>query len=129
FETSYSYSPNYLREPQRIILDGGFQLLFGPFSARNHVHQVAFNYVRYLRKGRVRPFATGGVGFAHFTASLRPTKFAANFGGGVDLELNPWSAIRFEFRDYLVGAPLILDVSPRGLDQQYGPSLGIAVKF
>lgn len=137
FEASYSWSPGHLVERQQLALeDSRFQIVTLDPMLETDIHQVAFNYVRYLKAaGRVRPFVTGGFGFVHIPNNVsdfsQPTKFAANFGGGADFALGERLAVRIEYRDYIMGQPLIFDpdFSPRGTAHYHGPSAGLVFRF
>lgn len=127
-EASYSYSPNRLQNTFEV--GPPFSLVvFDSISMR--VHQGQFNYVRYLpwgRRGRLEPFVTGGPGFVVYTiGSNNDTKFAGNFGGGVDVRLRPRWRLRAEFRDVLAERPRAALVP--GTTHNLVPSVGVAFKF
>ncbi|MFQ5664313.1 MAG: outer membrane beta-barrel protein [Terriglobia bacterium] len=124
-EASYSYSPNRLQVSASSSL---FPVPFF-FSAPMRVHQGAFNYVRYFsRRGRIQPFATGGLGFVVFASVFDiDTKFAGNFGGGVDIRLHRRFYLRAEFRDFVSKRPRF---SGRGrVTHNLAPSVGLVFKF
>ena len=128
-EVSYSYSPNDIRQEEVSVSP---LQTFPPFvdELDGYVHLVSFNYVRYLvRNGSWRPFVTGGLGFARFEGFPFPTKFTANFGGGVDFVVHENLSLRFEYRDFLMGQPMRFRNSPQGLAQNHGPSAGLVFKF
>jgi opacity protein-like surface antigen len=73
------------------------------------VHMGGYNYLVYANHegNRVRPFATGGVGFNNFTPPGSSAtqgggsnKFGLNYGGGVKARLAGMYAVRFDFRQY-----------------------------
>jgi len=133
-EASYSYSPNRLRE----------QFIFTPLqptpafpspvtdfsSSSFYIHNVAFNYVRYLGGwADLEPFLTGGLGFAIFTDNVYyTTKLAGNFGGGVDIPLHRRVCLRTEFRDFLIKHPRLF-TSFTGVLHNFVPSVGLVFKF
>ncbi len=125
-EASYSYSPNDFR--RRDETPGGFSLP----QVDVRVHNVAFNYIRYLdRTGRVQPFITGGLGFTVFDDGFDPqTKLAGNFGGGIDIPVRRNLLIRGEFRDFVV-KPLAFGpiTNPDKVVHNLVPSVGLAVRF
>lgn len=129
-EASYSYSPNDFQRELRVTEGSLFASpIFVPLDT--NVHNVAFNYVRYLTHRRLRPFVTGGLGFTVFDSSFRSsTKFAGNFGGGVDIRVGSRILLRAEFRDFLnerlrFGNPF----APGGVTHNLVPSVGIVLKF
>jgi len=130
FEVSYSYSPNL------------FSLKFATESlgsAYNRDNLISFNYVRYLWvKTRVQPFATVGVGGNRFSgpssASVVVSGFASadngwqvavNYGGGADIVLLRFLALRLELRDYVTGQPGLVN----GTSHNIVPSAGIVFRF
>lgn len=125
-EASYSYSPNDFRGRVRFPTS----IVFTVVNIR--VHNVAFNYVRYLSEhGRVRTFATGGLGFAVFAKNFdRPVKFTGNFGGGADIRLHRRLTFRAELRDFLHERLTFGDpTAPGGVTHNLVPSVGIVLKF
>jgi len=127
-EASYSYSPNRLQSTFEIGPPFSF-VFFDSTSMR--VHQAQFNYVRYVpwgRRGRLEPFVTAGLGFVTYAiAGDRNTKFAGNFGGGVDVRLHPRWRLRAEFRDVVAERPEFGFVT--GTAHNLVPSVGIALKL
>ena len=126
-EASYAYSPNRLQntvEPR-----APFPGFFSSTSMR--VHQGQFNYVRYVpwgRRGPLEPFVTAGLGFVTYAVPGNlSTKFAGNFGGGVDVRLHPRWRLRTEFRDVLAERPARL--SQPGTTHNLVPSVGVAFRF
>lgn len=89
------------------------------------VHQGMYNFLLYgLKEGsRVRPFATGGVGFSTFYPSALGasvfsgngvTKFGFNYGGGIKTRISQLFGIRVDFRQYVQGKP-DFGTAPSGL--------------
>lgn len=78
------------------------------------IHMYSYNYLVYANHegSRVRPFATGGVGFANFvppgSSASRgggSNKFGVNYGGGVKLRVAGPYAVRFDVRQYTTPKP------------------------
>lgn len=133
-EVGYGFSPNRAqrRVEQFPCTRVCLFVVFPPFRSESmKVHSLAFSYVRYLRtQGRVRPFATGGLGFTVFDPqsafpSLFPaeTQFTGNFGGGVDFQLSGRIALRSEIRDSIMGRP---SFAGGGTAHHVTPSVGLA---
>jgi opacity protein-like surface antigen len=127
-EGSFSYSPSDLfqRRLQPV-------LPLPDFTSQMQVLDIySYNYVRYLRKkGRIRPFVTGGVGLAYFlNASATGHRVAWNFGGGADVHLSPRIAVRMEYRDFIMDIPEINPgLSPTGKIHNQVPSVGLVFRF
>jgi opacity protein-like surface antigen len=77
-------------------------------------HQGYYDFLVYpIPEGkRIRPFATGGVGFASFFppgASAyygnQITKFGINYGGGIKARVSSIIGVRFDIRQYNTGHP------------------------
>jgi len=70
----------------------------GPFSnLKTGSGLLSLNYIpswKVDKKGRFLPFASAGY------TRLYEIGHAVNFGGGLDIRLKNWHAIRFEVRDY-----------------------------
>lgn len=84
------------------------------------VHMGGYNYLIYANHegARVRPFATGGVGFANYTppgsSASRgggSSKFGINYGGGVKLRVAGPYAVRFDVRQYTTPKPFGLPLA------------------
>jgi hypothetical protein len=78
------------------------------------VHQGGYNFLAYATPEgiKVRPFITGGAGFASFFppgASVyygnQITKFGINYGGGIKVKVSPILGIRVDVRQYLLPHP------------------------
>ena len=132
-EASYSYSPNRFRLTFTVASYFPPDPLFPPEtwfdSTPMAVHNVAFNYVRYLpAHHRLHPFVTAGLGFARFrTYYERQTRFAANWGAGVDIPLRARICLRGEFRHFLTRRPGFMGF--RTITHNFVPSVGFAMKF
>jgi hypothetical protein len=84
------------------------------------VHMAGYNYLLYANHegNRMRPFATGGVGFANYvppgsSASQGggSNKFGVNYGGGVKVRVAGPYAVRFDFRQYTTPKPFSLPLA------------------
>jgi opacity protein-like surface antigen len=100
------------------------QLQFGTGAAATKqgmaVHMAGYNYLLYANRegARVRPFATGGVGFANFVPPGSSaaqgggsTKYGFNYGGGVKLRVAGPYAVRFDVRQYTTPKPFGLPLA------------------
>ena len=77
-------------------------------STSYETHTLSFNYVRYLpERGRLRPFATVGLGVTASTswAGWARHNVTGNFGLGTDIRLNRRLAVRVEARDFVARLP------------------------
>lgn len=78
------------------------------------IHNGGYNFLLYANHEgtRVRPFVTGGVGFANYVppgssaySGGGSNKFGVNYGGGVKVRVaGPW-AVRFDIRQYTTPQP------------------------
>jgi len=84
------------------------------------VHMGGYNYLVYANHegNRVRPFATGGVGFNNFappgssaTRGGTSNKFGINYGGGVKIRVGGPYAVRFDLRQYSSPKPFNLPLA------------------
>jgi hypothetical protein len=100
------------------------QLQFGTGATASKqgmaVHMGGYNYLLYANRegARVRPFATGGVGFANYappgsSASQGggSNKYGVNYGGGVKLRVAGPYAVRFDVRQYATPKPFGLPLA------------------
>jgi hypothetical protein len=100
------------------------QLQFGTGSTASRqgmaVHMGGYNYLLYANHegNRVRPFATGGVGFANYTPPGSSAaqgggsnKFGINYGGGVKIRVGGPYAVRFDMRQYTTPKPFGLPLA------------------
>jgi len=131
-EASYSYSPNRFRLTITVTSyppDPLFPLQTEFFSWPMAVHNVAFDYVRYLpAHHRLHPFVTVGLGFAVFEVDYYgQARFAANLGAGMDIPLRPRIYLRGEFRHFLTQRPGFTGFTT--ITHNFVPSLGLAIKF
>lgn len=107
FEVPFTATPQHqissvsrvvTRDVATLYLTPGFRLKFGPGR-------------------RIQPYVAGGAGYGLFehsterldgAASQAPRRVgrgAFNFGGGVDVPVWRWVALRGEFRDFVSGSP------------------------
>ena len=101
------------------------------------IHQGGYNFLLYAtREGtRVRPFATGGIGFANFvppgssaTSGGGSNKFQINYGGGVKVRVTSLFGLRFDVRQYTSPKPFGLSLA-QGWLRQTEVSGGFGVMF
>jgi opacity protein-like surface antigen len=101
------------------------------------IHNGGYNFLYYFLtdKQRVRPFATGGVGFYNFvppggsvSQGSGTTKFGENFGGGVKFHVKGIWAGRFDVRYNDVGKPFDLPLASGRL-RMIEVSAGVGVGF
>lgn len=58
----------------------------------------------------ISPWLAAGVGWAHFSSTQNnssDTKFAADWGGGLDMKIAPFVSLRLEARDFYTGVPTL----------------------
>jgi opacity protein-like surface antigen len=81
------------------------------------VHGGGYNFLYYATTEgtRIRPFGTGGVGFANYVppgaSALQgggDNKFGFNYGGGVKVRVTGPYAVRFDLRQYTTPKPFNL---------------------
>lgn len=84
------------------------------------VHQGGYNFLVYATKEgtRIRPFATGGVGFFNYVppgssavSGGGSTKFGIDYGGGVKVKITSLFAIRADVRQYTSPKPFNLPLA------------------
>ena len=101
------------------------------------VHQAGYNFLAYATKEgkRIRPFGTGGVGFANFVppgSSVArgggDTKYGVNYGGGLKVRVASIWAVRVDIRQYLTPKPFNLYLK-EGWIRQNELSAGLGVVF
>ena len=101
------------------------------------IHQGGYNFLLYgTHEGaRVRPFATGGVGFANYVPPGSSAaqgggdnKFGVNYGGGVKVRLTSLFGVRLDVRQYTTPKPFNLDLR-EGWLRQNEVSAGFGVIF
>ncbi|MBV8845512.1 MAG: outer membrane beta-barrel protein [Bryobacterales bacterium] len=78
------------------------------------IHQGDFNALAYATKegSRIRPFATGGIGFANYvppgtsaTSGGGSTEFSVNYGGGIKVKLTSLISARLDYKQYATPKP------------------------
>ena len=78
------------------------------------IHQGGYNFLLYATNEgtRIRPFATGGVGFSNYvppgssaTSGGGSTKFGVNYGGGVKVRVTSLFGLRLDVRQYTTPKP------------------------
>jgi len=101
------------------------------------IHQGGYNFLLYATNEgtRVRPFATGGVGFANYvppgssaTSGGGSNKFGVNYGGGVKMRVTSLFGVRFDVRQYTTPKPFDLPLKAGWL-RQTEVSAGFGVIF
>ena len=126
-EVQYAYSRTHLR----------FNDAPGSPETGMAIHNGGYNFLVYAtREGtRIRPFATGGVGFLNFvppgqsaTSGGGDTKFGLNYGGGVKMRVMSIFALRFDVRQTTSPKPFNLSLK-EGWLRQTELSAGFGVVF
>ena len=101
------------------------------------IHQGGYNFLLYATNEgtRVRPFVTGGVGFANYvppgssaTSGGGSNKFGVNYGGGVKMRVTSLFGVRFDVRQYTTPKPFDLPLKSGWL-RQTEVSAGFGVIF
>jgi len=101
------------------------------------IHQGGYNFLLYATKEgtRIRPFATGGIGFANFVPpGASPasgggnSKFQVNYGGGVKVHVASIFGVRLDVRQYTSPKPFSLPLA-EGWLRQTEISGGFGVQF
>jgi len=81
------------------------------------IHMGGYNYLLYANHegNRIRPFATGGIGFANYVPPGSSAaqgggsnEFGVNYGGGVKLRVAGPIALRVDLRQYTTPKPFNL---------------------
>jgi hypothetical protein len=100
-------------------------------------HQVMFNGLYYLTgtDAKVRPFATGGLGFTNYAQPGSSaaygggtTKLGVNYGGGVKIRLTSLLGLRFDLRQSTTPKPFGLPLASGWL-RETEISAGVGVHF
>jgi hypothetical protein len=140
-EVQYAYSRTTLQvaaTPGTVgtILNQG--TLATPASSQGMaIHQGGYNFLLYATNEgtRIRPFATGGVGFANYVppgASAASgggsNKFGVNYGGGVKIRVTHLFGARFDVRQYTTPKPFGFPLASGWL-RQTEVSAGVGVIF
>lgn len=125
-EVQYAYNRTHLKYND-----------IGGFEQGMAIHQGGYNFLLYGTGdgARVRPFATGGIGFNNFvppgssaTSGGGTTKLGFNYGGGVKVKvLSSW-ALRFDLRQYTSPKPFDLPLQS-GWIRQTEISAGVGYVF
>jgi hypothetical protein len=98
-EFGYAYSQSTYKVPDEVSVP---------------IHSGTYNFLVYgtPEGSRIRPFGTGGIGFASFFppgASVyygnQITKFGFNYGGGIKARVSSIIGIRFDVRQYNLSHP------------------------
>jgi hypothetical protein len=101
------------------------------------IHEGGYNFLLYAtHEGtRVRPFATGGIGFANFVppgssaaSGGGSNKFQVNYGGGVKMHVASIIGVRLDVRQYTSPKPFGLPLA-QGWLRQTEISGGVGVQF
>ena len=123
-EVQYAYNRTQLREPG--FADQGMA-----------IHEGGYNFLLYATKEgtRIRPFATGGIGFANFVppgssaaSGGGNTKFQVNYGAGVKVHVASIFGVRLDVRQYASPKPFSLPLA-QGWLRQTEISGGFGVQF
>lgn len=127
-EFMYAYSRTHLD------VGGAAPVDLGGMAA----HTAGYNFLLYATQegARVRPFATGGVGFTNYVPPGSSaaqgggaTKYGVNYGGGVKVRVGDRWAIRFDLRQYTTPKPTFFSVSPSGWIRQTEATAGFGFVF
>ena len=123
-EVQYAYNRTKLRLP-------------GTPDQGMAIHQGGYNFLLYATNEgtRIRPFATGGVGFSNYvfpgasaTSGGGYNKFGVNYGGGVKMRVTSLFGVRLDVRQYTTPKPLDLPLK-EGWLRQTEISAGFGVMF
>ena len=123
-EVQYAYNRTKLHQP-------------GASDTGMAIHQGGYNFLLYATPEgtRIRPFATGGVGFSNYVfpgASAASgggyNKFGFNYGGGVKMRVTSLFGVRVDVRQYTTPKPLDLPLK-EGWLRQTEISAGFGVLF
>jgi len=140
-EVQYAYSRTSLQTPAQPAIIGTVNNVGSPAvpasSQGMAVHQGGYNFLLYATNEgtRIRPFATGGVGFANYvppgssaTSGGGSNKFGFNYGGGVKVRVTHLFGLRADVRQYTTPKPFGLPLASGWL-RQTEVSEGIGVIF
>jgi opacity protein-like surface antigen len=141
-EVQYAYSRTSLDIPAQPAIIGTVNnpgVAATPASSQGMaVHQGGYNFLLYATNEgtRIRPFATGGVGFANYvppgasaTSGGGSNKFGFNYGGGVKVRVTNLFGLRLDVRQYTTPKPFDLPFLREGWLRQTEVSAGIGVIF
>jgi opacity protein-like surface antigen len=79
----------------------------------------------------VSPYLAAGVGWSHYSSTqtnASDTKFAADWGGGLDFKVFPFVSLRLEARDFYSGVPQLI-VPTTGNQNNLVVSGGFVLRF
>jgi opacity protein-like surface antigen len=79
----------------------------------------------------ISPWLAAGVGWSHFSSTQTnssDTKFAADWGGGLDFKVFPFVSLRLEARDFYSGVPQLILPAP-GNQNNIVVSGGLVLRF
>ena len=140
-EVQYAYSRTTLDIPAQPAIVGTVNNVGSAATAASSqgmaVHQGGYNFLLYATNEgtRIRPFATGGVGFANYvppgssaTSGGGSNKFGFNYGGGVKMRVTHLFGLRFDVRQYTTPKPFSLPLASGWL-RQTEVSAGFGVIF
>jgi len=106
-ELSYAFERHHLQ-------------IAGAEESRARTQQFYYNFVFHAtpRAAAIRPFVTGGLGYANvspgsggiFTDAAGANKFGYNYGGGLKVKVSRLFGLRFDVRDHVTGKPNFLDL-------------------
>lgn len=124
-EVQYAYSRSKLDAP-------------GSLPTGMAIHQGGYNFLLYATPEgtRIRPFATGGIGFANYvppgssaSSGGGDNKFGFNYGGGVKVRVTSLFGLRLDVRQYTTPKPFSLPYLREGWIRQTEVSAGFGVMF
>ena len=88
--------------------------------------------VQFAPSASISPFLSAGAGFGHFSGVGSDTRWATQFGGGLDFKTHlPHLGFRVEVRDYINGTPSIgnlVNITAGHMHQIYTGG-GVVLKF
>jgi opacity protein-like surface antigen len=90
--------------------------------------------VKFVPGFFLSPYLAAGVGFAHFSNTgvngASDTTYAVDFGGGLDITLVRFLALRLEARDFYTPSPTLIPLAGSfGNQNNVAVSAGIVVRF
>lgn len=90
--------------------------------------------VKFVPGFFLSPYLAAGVGFAHFTNTglngTSDTTYAVDFGGGFDIKLIRYLALRLEARDFYTPTPVLIPFAGSlGNQNNVAVSGGVVVRF
>lgn len=97
--------------------------------------------VKLNPNGRIQPFGSIGAGYALYEQSTMTVGGAPNsaprtinrgafaFGGGVDIKVLPWLAVRGDLRDFYTGGPVLTLATRNGQQHNIVASGGVVLRF